>query len=120
VPTHDTEETEAQKLYAMLREFEQAQDSVMALGGRIVAGLVAAQHESELAPSVGQPVFTAFIQAVSQLAAARGSTVEGHRSLEKLARAFRIPFRTNENYGYGDMYKYPPTSAAIREDQAAA
>lgn len=104
----------------MLREFEQAQDTVMALGGRIVASLVTAQQEYRLAPSVGQPVFSAFSQAVAQLTAARGSTVEGHRSLEKLARAFRIPFRIKDSYGYGDMYKYPRADRDIDGGQVAA
>lgn len=112
--------TEAQKLYSLLVQFEREQDRVFTLGAQLMGALVSAQQENRLAQSVGHPAFVAFSQVVSHLTAARGSTVDGHRALEKMARAFRIGFRPDDALAYGDVYKYPSMAEAAVEERAAA
>ena len=116
----DANLTEAQKLYSLLVEFEREQDRVFTLGARLMAALVSAQQENRLAQSIGHPAFVAFSQVVSHLTAARGSTVDGHKALEKMARAFRIEFRTDDALAYGDVYKYPSMASSAIEERAAA
>lgn len=87
---------------------ERAQDEAFALGGQVAAALVDAQREQKLAAGVGQPVYAALSQALLHLGTARGHVVDGHKSLEKIARLFRIDVPATEILGYGDVFKYPP------------
>ena len=87
---------------------ERAQDDAFALGGQVAAALVEAQIEQKLAAGVGQPVYAALSQALLHLGTARGHVVDGHKSLEKIARLFHIDVPAGEIVGFGDEFKYPP------------
>lgn len=109
----------AQRLYLLLREFEQAQDAAFAIGGEVATMLAAAQAEQRLGAAVGQPAFKAFSEALVHLSSARGSTIDGHRSLEKIARVFGIDFTAADDFG--DSRKYPPSGmVGVRAESSVA
>lgn len=82
--------------------------------------LAAAQAEQRLGAAVGQPAFKAFSEALVHLSCARGSTVDGHRSLEKIARVFGIDFTAADDE-FGDSRKYPPSGmVGVRAEPSVA
>jgi hypothetical protein len=93
------------------------QDETYAVGGELAAALVAAQRESNLAPSVAQAAYLAFSQAQLHLSTGRGHTGDAHKVLEKIARVFNIDIAMDDPM-FGDGIKYP--SAIAAEPRAAA
>jgi len=91
-----------------LREVERAQDDLLALGGEFQVAFVEAQRATGVAPAVTQAAMRHFLDGQLQLATARGSWVEGHKQVRKIAKLFGIAFPEQADLGYGDGSKYPP------------
>jgi len=116
-PSSDCEVDPAvERLVALLRQVERAQDDLLALGGAFQTAFVEAQRAARVSPSVTQGAMRHFLQGQIQLAEARGSWGEGHKQVRKIAKVFGIAFPEKADLGYGDSSKYPPPPFTGAED----
>lgn len=88
-----------------LRELEVLQDRAFAAAGKLMAALIEARIERNIAPSVGKSVRVAIADVAVQISHGQGRTADLHRLLEKLASAHGIATTVES---FGDETKYDP------------
>ncbi|MBW6528161.1 hypothetical protein KZ813_15060 [Sphingomonas sp. RHCKR7] len=87
----------------LLRELEMLQDRSFAVCGRLMAALIDARIEQNIAPIVGKSIRAGISDVAVQISGAQGATADVHRLLEALAKARGLDVRL-----YGDTDKQDP------------
>jgi hypothetical protein len=88
----------------------------MAEGGALIGELVEQRRRVGLSTVVGQPVFTAVIEALDAVATARGKAIHAHKTLDRMGQALGM---SDDGMGYGDGGKDPFTTAMLPAREAA-